>query len=231
MRTGRRGCHARRTPLPCMRTRTAAAVLGVLPARPRSCAEDDCHHAPSRWPHGPVRFAGAVLASNIAAQAQPSGTARVATGGTERSWAADWVSVHTYRVYYGVGQRRPLWVGNAGVLTAFAALRARCVPEAGSGSQGTLSTPSTRSACGPPREPFSTSSGARAIAAFVCSHSFCGYGAPVFGASQFSGSFAPCGLELGYVSDGDRPALRLFVCLVRLVKPSCLSGCRCPVRT
>ena len=207
------------------------AVLRVLlhPAQTRSCAEMT---AISRQAGGRTdRFVAQLVHRRAISPRRLSPAVRQATGGTERSWAADWVSVHAYRVYYGVGQRRPLWVGNAGVSTAFAALRTRCVPEAGTGSQGTLSNPSTRSACGPPREPFSTSSGARAGAACVCSHSFCGYGAPVFGASQFKGSFAPCGLDLGYVSEGDCPALRLLSVLpalpVRLSVPVRAYTCVC----
>ena len=40
------------------------------------------------------------------------------------------MAVHAYRVYYGVGQRRPLVVGNACVMTALTAPAARVCPSA-----------------------------------------------------------------------------------------------------
>ena len=74
--------------------------------------------------------------------------------------------MHTYWVYYGVGQRRPSWVGNAGVLTAFAALRTsvcpRCVPG--------RDWPSAYSQYPEYSQRVRTTAGG---AAFVCSHSFC----------------------------------------------------------
>jgi hypothetical protein len=130
-----------------------------------------------------------------------------ATGGTERSWAADGVSVHTYWVYYGVGQRRPSWVGNAGVLTAFAALRTsvcpRCVPGRdwpSAYSQYPAHSQRVRTTAQPVRP---TSSGAGA--AFVCSHSFC--------RALVAGAFFVVGdPNLGSVS-GVCVCLSLSVCL------------------
>jgi hypothetical protein len=108
------------------------AVLRVLlhPAQTRSCAEMT---AISRQAGGRTdRFVAQLVHRRAISPRRLSPAVRQATGGTERSSAADWVSVHTYWVYYGVGQRRPLWVVNAGVLTAFATLRTsvcpRCVP-------------------------------------------------------------------------------------------------------
>ena len=126
MQSYRHGC---RTPLPGMCTQTAAAVLGVPHGHARALKMT----AIMRQAGGRTdRFVSQVGHRRAISPRRLSPAVRQASGGTERSWAADWVSVHTYRVYYGVGQRRPLWVGNAGVLTAFAALRTsvcpRCVP-------------------------------------------------------------------------------------------------------